>query len=57
MMAAIWRTSPEQDCTIGDNKQNQQIRTNQRTTRLTRVDEDPFAHDGQIDISDDDLPF
>ncbi|NQD66174.1 single-stranded DNA-binding protein, partial [Bacillus haikouensis] len=24
----------------------------------TRVDEDPFANDGQpIDISDDDLPF
>lgn len=32
--------------------------TNQRNNNYTRVDEDPFANDGQpIDISDDDLPF
>ncbi|GIN86726.1 single-stranded DNA-binding protein 1 [Heyndrickxia sporothermodurans] len=31
---------------------------NQRNQGYTRVDEDPFANDGQpIDISDDDLPF
>lgn len=30
----------------------------QRNENYTRVDEDPFANDGQqIDISDDDLPF
>ena len=31
---------------------------NQRNNQgFTRLDEDPFANDGQIDISDDDLPF
>ncbi|MDQ0215399.1 single-strand DNA-binding protein [Oikeobacillus pervagus] len=35
--------------------QNQQDRNN---NGFTRIDEDPFANDGQqIDISDDDLPF
>ena len=33
---------------------NQNQRQNQG---FTRVDNDPFANDGQIDISDDDLPF
>ncbi len=37
--------------------QNQQ-RNNNNNNNYTRVDEDPFANDGQpIDISDDDLPF
>jgi single-strand DNA-binding protein len=34
--------------------QNQRPNTNKN---FTRVDEDPFAQNGQIDISDDDLPF
>ncbi|MDR4934871.1 single-stranded DNA-binding protein [Rossellomorea marisflavi] len=38
--------------------QNQQQRNNNNNNNYTRVDEDPFANDGQpIDISDDDLPF
>jgi single-strand DNA-binding protein len=38
--------------------QNQNQNQNQRNQGYTRVDEDPFANDGQpIDISDDDLPF
>ncbi|MCH1626771.1 single-stranded DNA-binding protein [Fredinandcohnia quinoae] len=38
--------------------QNQQQRNNNNNQGFTRVDEDPFANDGQpIDISDDDLPF
>ncbi|WP_100332678.1 single-stranded DNA-binding protein [Bacillus xiapuensis] len=37
-------------------QQNQQ--RNNNNSGYTRVDEDPFANDGQpIDISDDDLPF
>lgn len=36
--------------------QNQQRQPN-RNQGYTRLDEDPFAQDGQIDISDDDLPF
>ncbi|WP_102348080.1 single-stranded DNA-binding protein [Bacillus sp. Marseille-P3661] len=40
----------------GYGQQNQNQRPNNRD--FTRVDEDPFADDGQpIDISDDDLPF
>ena len=42
----------EQGNPFGNNNQNQ--RNNQS---FTRVDEDPFAGNGQIDISDDDLPF
>ncbi len=38
---------------VGGN-QNQRQNSNQG---FTRVDEDPFAGSGQIDISDDDLPF
>lgn len=39
---------------------NNQNRSNQNQTRgggYSRMDEDPFAGNGQIDISDDDLPF
>jgi single-strand DNA-binding protein len=36
-----------------NNNQNQQ----QRPNNYQRIDEDPFANSGQIDISDDDLPF
>jgi single-strand DNA-binding protein len=40
---------------FGQQNQNQNQRSNQG---YTRVDDDPFANDGQpIDISDDDLPF
>ncbi|MGG1398925.1 single-stranded DNA-binding protein [Bacillus salipaludis] len=38
----------------GGGNQNQRQNNNQG---FTRVDEDPFAGNGQIDISDDDLPF
>lgn len=38
------------------NSNNQRNET-QRQQPNTRVDEDPFAGNGQIDISDDDLPF
>jgi single-strand DNA-binding protein len=46
------RPSGGQDYPFGN--QNQQQRQPQKNTRL---DEDPFAGGGQIDISDDDLPF
>ncbi|WP_042354570.1 single-stranded DNA-binding protein [Bacillus rubiinfantis] len=38
----------------GGGNQNQRQPSNQG---FTRVDDDPFAGSGQIDISDDDLPF
>ncbi|MGG7621790.1 single-stranded DNA-binding protein [Robertmurraya sp. GLU-23] len=43
----------------GNNNQNQPYRNNNNNNQgFTRMDEDPFANDGgQIDISDDDLPF
>jgi single-strand DNA-binding protein len=42
----------------GNNNQNQPYRNNNNNQGFTRMDEDPFANDGgQIDISDDDLPF
>lgn len=42
----------------GSGNQNQRSNQNQNQGRgFTRVDEDPFAGNGQIDISDDDLPF
>ena len=42
----------------GNNPQDQPRQQNNRNNQgYTRVDEDPFAQDGQIDISDDDLPF
>lgn len=40
----------------GNNYQNQPQRPN-NNNGYTRMDEDPFANSGQIDISDDDLPF
>jgi single-strand DNA-binding protein len=40
------------------NSNNQNQRQNQNKNQgFTRMDEDPFAGNGQIDISDDDLPF
>lgn len=42
--------SNEQDSPFGNQNQRQ-------PQRNTRLDEDPFAGGGQIDISDDDLPF
>jgi single-strand DNA-binding protein len=44
----------------GGNNYNQNQRQNNNNNNnqgFTRVDEDPFAGSGQIDISDDDLPF
>jgi single-strand DNA-binding protein len=46
-----------QEFPYGNNNQNQQRQQNRNNQGYTRVDEDPFAQDGQIDISDDDLPF
>jgi len=40
----------------GSSNQNQRQNQNQNKG-FTRMDEDPFAGNGQIDISDDDLPF
>ncbi|HWJ77524.1 MAG TPA: single-stranded DNA-binding protein [Niallia sp.] len=40
-----------------NNYQNQRPQNNRNNQDYTRVDEDPFANSGQIDISDDDLPF
>jgi len=44
----------DQGSPFGNQNQNQNQRQNQG---YTKVDEDPFAGGGQIDISDDDLPF
>jgi single-strand DNA-binding protein len=44
----------EQGNPFGNQNQRQ---TNNNMGGYTRVDEDPFANNGQIDISDDDLPF
>ena len=43
----------------GGNNYNQNQRQNNSNNNqgFTRVDDDPFAGSGQIDISDDDLPF
>ncbi|CAI9394288.1 Single-stranded DNA-binding protein A [Bacillus sp. T2.9-1] len=51
--------SREQDNPFGgsNNYQNQRPQTNRNNQDYTKVDEDPFANSGQIDISDDDLPF
>ncbi|MDF0728504.1 single-stranded DNA-binding protein [Cytobacillus sp. S13-E01] len=50
--------SPQgQGYSYGQQDQNQQKQRN-NNQGYTRVDDDPFANDGQpIDISDDDLPF
>src|SRR3954469_20507330 len=43
-----------QDSPYGNNNQNQQRQSNNQNNQgYTRLDEDPFAQDGQIDISDD----
>lgn len=50
----------EQGNPYGGSNQNQPYQSNQKQKQnqgYTRVDEDPFADSGQIDISDDDLPF
>lgn len=58
--------APREDFSYGGNNNNQNQRqydnnnnnnNNNRNQGYTRVDQDPFANDGQIDISDDDLPF
>jgi single-strand DNA-binding protein len=41
----------------GGNNYNQNQRQNNNNQGFTRMDDDPFAGSGQIDISDDDLPF
>ncbi|WP_338471217.1 single-stranded DNA-binding protein [Niallia sp. XMNu-256] len=47
-----------QQAPFGKNYQNQPQSPNRNNNQgYTRLDEDPFANDGQIDISDDDLPF
>lgn len=46
-----------QNSPYGNHDQNQQQMPNRNNQGRTRLDEDPFANDGQIDISDDDLPF
>ena len=48
----------EQKAPYGNNNQNQRPNNNNNNNQgFTRMDEDPFAGNGQIDISDDDLPF
>jgi single-strand DNA-binding protein len=43
---------------FGQDQNSQPQRNNNNNQSYTRVDNDPFANDGQpIDISDDDLPF
>ncbi|UII55947.1 single-stranded DNA-binding protein [Cytobacillus spongiae] len=50
--------SREQDFPFGgSNNQNQRQQPNNNNNGFTSIDKDPFANDGQIDISDDDLPF
>lgn len=49
--------SRNQDFPFGDNNNQNQRQQDNRNQGYTRVDQDPFANDGQIDISDDDLPF
>ncbi|WP_019157211.1 single-stranded DNA-binding protein [Robertmurraya massiliosenegalensis] len=43
----------------GNSNQNQPYRENNNNNNqgYTKIDEDPFSGGGQIDISDDDLPF
>jgi single-strand DNA-binding protein len=47
----------EQNAPYGGNNNNQNQRQNNNNQGFTRMDDDPFAGSGQIDISDDDLPF
>lgn len=47
-----------QDFPFGQQNQRNNNNNNNNNSGYTRMDEDPFANDGQpIDISDDDLPF
>ncbi|AIM16542.1 MULTISPECIES: single-stranded DNA-binding protein [Neobacillus] len=46
--------APPMEPPFGEGSQNQRQTSNQN---YTRVNDDPFAGSGQIDISDDDLPF
>lgn len=41
----------------GGNQNQRQYQNNNNNKGFTKVDDDPFAGNGQIDISDDDLPF
>lgn len=41
----------------GNQNQQRQYQNNNNNKGFTKVDDDPFAGNGQIDISDDDLPF
>ncbi|WP_147536004.1 single-stranded DNA-binding protein [Bacillus marasmi] len=48
----------EQGSPFGNNQNQRPNNNNNNNSKgYTRVDEDPFAGSGQIDISDDDLPF
>lgn len=47
----------EQGNPFGNQNQQQPRGNNNNQGGYTRIDEDPFAGGGQIDISDDDLPF
>jgi single-strand DNA-binding protein len=48
----------QEDFSYGQGGQRNQNQNSQRNQGSTRVDEDPFANNGEpIDISDDDLPF
>jgi single-strand DNA-binding protein len=48
----------QEGSSYGQGQRNQNQNQGQRNQEKTRVDEDPFANNGEpIDISDDDLPF
>ncbi|MFD1734964.1 single-stranded DNA-binding protein [Bacillus salitolerans] len=48
----------QEDSSFGQQGGQQRNQNQQRNQGFTRIDEDPFANDGEpIDISDDDLPF
>lgn len=47
----------EQGNPFGNQNQPNRNNSNNNQGGYTRIDEDPFAGGGQIDISDDDLPF
>jgi single-strand DNA-binding protein len=48
----------QEGSSYGQGQRNQNQNQGQRNQEYTRVDEDPFANNGEpIDISDDDLPF
>ena len=53
--SGFYNEPKEQRNPFDNNNQNQ--RQNNYNKGNTRIDEDPFANNGQIDISDDDLPF